>query len=111
MFRSEMPEQRFGTFIRLSTSIHVEFQSKGVTNLQARILRICIGVVLLLTGYMVGIHNSTSIHAEQRTSVPGYYGKLVAGDSSSLWFEDKDGTLRQVNVPQGNTVFTATRSK
>jgi hypothetical protein len=79
--------------------------------MQARILRIGIGVALLLTGYMVGTHSSTPIHAEQRTSVPGYYGRFVAGDSASLWFEDKDGTLRQVNVPQGNTVFTASRNK
>ena len=79
--------------------------------MQARILRIGIGVALLLTGYMVGTHSSTPIHAEQRTSVPSSYGRFVAGDSASLWFEDKDGTLRQVNVPQGNTVFTASRNK
>lgn len=79
--------------------------------MQARILRIGVGVALLLTGYMAGIHTSTSIHAEQRVSVPGSYGRLVAGDSGSLWFEDTAGTLRQVNVPQGNTVFTVTRQK
>lgn len=108
---SGMPEQEFRTFVHFSTSIHMEFQPKGETNVRARILRISIGVALLLTGYMVGTHSSISIHAEQRTSVPRDYGRLVAGDSASLWFEDKDGTLRQVNVPQGNTVFTAYRNK
>jgi len=79
--------------------------------MRTRILRIGAGVVLLLTGYMVGTHNATSIHAEQRTSVPAYYGRIISGDSGSVWFEDKDGTLRQVNVPQGNTVFTVIRQK
>lgn len=79
--------------------------------MRARVLGIGIGVALLLTGYMAGTRASTSIHAEQRVSIPGFYGRLVAGDSGSLWFEDTAGTLRQVNVPQGNTVFTATRQK
>lgn len=81
--------------------------------MQARILRIGIGVALLLSGYMVGTHTSTSIHAQgqMRVSVPTGYGKVVAGDSSSLWFEDTTGTLRQVNIPAGNTVFTITRQK
>jgi hypothetical protein len=111
IFWSGTPKQGFRALIRFSTSIDVEFQPKGEKNMQARILRIGVGVGLLLTGYMAGTYTSTSIRAEQRTSVPGYYGRLVAGDSSSLWFEDKDGTLRQVNVPQGNTVFTAARTK
>jgi hypothetical protein len=79
--------------------------------MQARILRISIGVALLLSGYMVGTHTSTSIHAQMRVSVPATYGRVVAGDSSSLWFEDKDGTLRQVNIPAGNTIFTISRQK
>jgi hypothetical protein len=85
---------------------------KGRPDMQARILRISIGVALLLTGYMVGTtHTSTSIHAEMKVSVPFAYGKVVAGDSSSLWFEDTTGTLRQVNIPAGNTIFTITRQK
>lgn len=79
--------------------------------MQARILRIGIGVALLLTGYMVGTHNTTSIHAEMRVSIPDSYGKVVAGDSSSLWFEDTNGTLRQVTVPAGNTIFTISRQR
>jgi hypothetical protein len=79
--------------------------------MQARILRICIGVALLLTGYMVGTHTPTSIHAEMKVSVPTAYGKVVAGDSSSLWFEDTTGTLRQVTIPAGNTIFTINRQK
>jgi hypothetical protein len=79
--------------------------------MQARILRICIGVALLLTGYMVGTHTPTSIHAEMKVSVPAAYGKVVAGDSSSLWFEDTTGTLRQVTIPAGNTIFTINRQK
>ena len=71
----------------------------------------CVGAVLLITGYLVGTRTTTAIHAEQRTSIPGYYGRVISGDSGSLWFEDKDGTLRQVNIPQGNTVFTATRRR
>jgi len=79
--------------------------------MQASILRIGIGIALLLTGYMAGMHTATSIRAEQRVTIPGYYGRVISADSGSLWFEDKDGTLRQVNVPQGSTVYTITRQK
>ena len=79
--------------------------------MQARILRIGIGVALLLTGYMVGTYNTTSIHAEMRVSIPTSYGRVVAGDSSSLWFEDTTGTLRQITIPAGNTIFTINRQK
>jgi len=79
--------------------------------MQARILRICIGVALLLAGYTVGTQTSTSIHAEMKVSVPASYGRVVAGDSASLWFEDTTNTLRQVNIPAGNTIFTITRQR
>ncbi len=79
--------------------------------MQARILRIGIGVALLLAGYMVGTHTSTSIHAQMKVTLPNNYGKVVAGDSSSLWFEDSTGTLRQVTIPAGNTIFTISRQK
>ncbi len=80
--------------------------------MQARILRIAFGAALLLIGYMIGTHSPVTIHAQSmRASVPSYYGRLVAGDSSSLWFEDKDGTLRQITIPAGNTVFTVNRPK
>jgi hypothetical protein len=79
--------------------------------MRARILRISIGVALLLTGFMVGTHIPSSIHAQMRVSVPTAYGRVVAGDSSSLWFEDTTGTLRQVNIPAGNTIFTIARQK
>ncbi len=79
--------------------------------MQARILRISFGVALLLVGYMIGTRNTTSIHAEMRVTVPTAYGKVVAGDSSSLWFEDITGTLRQVTIPAGNTIFTINRQK
>ncbi len=79
--------------------------------MRARTLRIGTGVALLLVGYMVGTHNSTSIHAEMRVSVPTAYGRVVAGDSSSLWFEDTSGTLRQVTIPAGNTIFTVSRQR
>lgn len=77
--------------------------------MQARILRICFGVALLLTGYMVGTHSSNPAHAAMRVSVSSAYGRVVAGDSSSLWFEDSSGTLRQVTIPAGNTIFTINR--
>ncbi len=79
--------------------------------MQARILRIGIGVAMLLSGYMVGTRASTSIHAEMKVAVPSSYGRLVAGDSSSLWFEDSAGTLRQVTIPAGNTIFTISRQR
>lgn len=80
--------------------------------MRARILRIGFGVVLLLMGYMIGTHRSTTIHAQSMSaSVPARYGRIVAGDSSSLWFEDKDGTLHQVTVPSGNTVYTVYRQR
>ena len=79
--------------------------------MQARILRISFGVAMLLTGYMVGTHSSFPIHAQMKVTVPNAYGKVIAGDSSSLWFEDTSGTLRQVNIPAGNTVFTISRQK
>ncbi|MGA9586823.1 MAG: hypothetical protein WBQ95_15920 [Terracidiphilus sp.] len=79
--------------------------------MQVRILRISIGVALLLAGYMVGTHTPGSIHAQMKVTVPTTYGKVVAGDSASLWFEDTSGTLRQVNIPAGNTIFTITRQR
>ena len=80
--------------------------------MQARILRIGAGIALLAIGYLVGTHSSKPVHAQSmRTTVPAYYGKLVAGDSSSLWFEDNDGTLRQVTIPAGSTVYTAQRQR
>jgi hypothetical protein len=80
--------------------------------MQARILRIAVGVALLLTGYMIGTHTSASVHAQtMRANVPSSYGKLVAGDSSSLWFEDSSGTLRQVTIPAGSTAFILSREK
>lgn len=59
---------------------------------------------------MVGTQTSTYVHAQQRMTVPGAYGRVVAGDSSSLWFEDQDGTLRQVTIPAGNTVLAIFRT-
>jgi len=79
--------------------------------MKSGILRIGAGVVLLMAGYMVGTHNSNSIHAQMKVSVPASYGKVVAGDSASLWFEDSSGTLRQVNIPAGNTIFTIGRQR
>ena len=70
------------------------------------------GAALLLTGYMLGTHTFASVHAQSMgATVPSYYGRLVAGDSGSLWFEDTKGTLRQVTIPAGNTVFTISRQK
>ncbi len=80
--------------------------------MQVKVLRICIGVTLLLTGFMVGTHTSVSIHAQTMgATIPFSYGRLVAGDSASLWFEDKDGTLRQITIPAGRVTFTANRQK
>ncbi len=78
--------------------------------MQARMLRVAVGVALMLAGYVVGIHSSSSIHAQtMQGNVPSSYGRMVAGDSSSLWFEDGSGTLRQVTIPSGNTIYTVTR--
>ena len=78
--------------------------------MRGRILRIGVGIVLLLTGYMVGTHTARSIHAQtMRGTVPKSYGRIVAGDSSSLWFEDNAGTIRQVDIPAGNTIYTIAR--
>jgi hypothetical protein len=78
--------------------------------MQGTIQRVGLGVLLLLTGYMAGTHTSTSTHAQtMKGTVPSSYGRLVAGDSASLWFEDNAGTLRQVTIPAGNTTFTMTR--
>jgi hypothetical protein len=79
--------------------------------MRAIILRIGAGMALFLTAYTAGMHTTPSIHAQMRVTVPSAYGRLVAGDSSSLWFEDTTGTLRQVNIPQGNTIITITRPK
>jgi hypothetical protein len=80
--------------------------------MRAGILRISLGIALLLTGYLVGTHTSMSIHAQtMRGTVPSSYGRLVAGDSSSLWFEDNTGTIRQVTIPAGNTIFTISRQR
>ena len=79
--------------------------------MQGRILRIGFCVVLLVGGYVVGSHTSNAVHAEMKVSVPGSYGRVVAGDSSSLWFEDSAGTLRQVTIPAGNTIFTISRQR
>jgi hypothetical protein len=79
--------------------------------MQARILRMSVGAALLLIGYMAGTHSPSSVHAQMKVTVPFAYGRLAAGDSSSLWFEDANGTLRQVTIPAGNTIFTITRPK
>jgi len=79
--------------------------------MRARIVRMSVCVALLLAGYMVGTHTSATIHAQMRVTVPASYGRVVAGDSSSLWFEDTTGTLRQVTIPAGNTIFTITRPR
>lgn len=79
--------------------------------MQSRILRIATGVVLLLAGYLAGTHTSTPIHAEMQKSIPASYGRIIAGDSSSLWFEDTNGTVRQVTIPAGNTIYTITRQR
>ena len=80
--------------------------------MQARIWQIGAGAALLLAGYFFGAHTSPTIHAQtMRATVPASYGRLVAGDSSSLWFEDNSGTLRQINIPAGNTIFTISRQK
>lgn len=80
--------------------------------MQARILRILAGVALLAAGYLLGTRTTTPIHAQtMRTSVPASYGRLVAGDASSLWFEDDNGTLRQITIPAGNIVYTIARPK
>lgn len=80
--------------------------------MQRSILRIAFGAALLLIGYMIGAHTPVAIHAQgMQASVPSHYGKLVAGDSSSLWFEGKDGTLRQITIPAGSTVFTINRQR
>jgi hypothetical protein len=79
--------------------------------MQARILRISTCVALLLAGYLVGTHTSAPIHAQMKVTIPASYGRVVAGDSSSLWFEDTAGTLRQVNIPAGNTIFTIARPR
>ena len=80
--------------------------------MRAAIVRIAVGAALLLTGYIAGTHTSAAVHAQAMgANVPSYYGRLVAGDSGSLWFEDTRGTLRQVTIPSGNTVFTISRQK
>ena len=78
--------------------------------MRARILRIGVGVLLLLTGYLIGTHTSPSVHAQTMAgNVPSSYGRVVAGDSSSLWFEDSSGNLRQVTIPAGNVTYTVYR--
>jgi hypothetical protein len=80
--------------------------------MQAKDLRIYIGVKLLLTGYIVGTHTSVSVHAQTMgATIPSSYGRVVAGDSSSLWFEDTKGTLRQITIPAGRTIYTVTRER
>jgi hypothetical protein len=80
--------------------------------MRATILRIGVGIALLLTGYIAGTHSSTTIQAQgMQATIPSSYGRLAAGDSGSLWFEDTHGTLRQVTIPAGNTVFTVNRQK
>jgi hypothetical protein len=79
--------------------------------MKARFLRIGIGAALLLAGYLVGMRTSGSVHAGMQVSIPATYGKVVAGDSSSLWFEDSTGTLRQVTIPAGSTIFTVARPR
>jgi hypothetical protein len=80
--------------------------------MRANVLRVCIGVTLLLMGYMVGTYNSATIHAQgMGATIPTSYGRVVAGDSASLWFEDKDGTLRQITIPAGRVTFTANRQR
>ena len=50
--------------------------------MRAKIARVGIEVLFLLTGFMVGTHTANSIHAKQRVNVPAAYGRVVAGDGS-----------------------------
>lgn len=80
--------------------------------MRSRIPRIAIAIALLLTGYLIGTHTGQTIHAQtMRAEIPSYYGKVIGADSSSLWFEDNQGTLRQVTIPAGSTIFTIARQR
>lgn len=72
------------------------------------------GLVLVMSGYLVGKTRPTVVHAETRASINKSYGKCLGvytrGEFVVLVFEDSAGTVRLVNASDGSLVGEDTRN-
>ena len=73
--------------------------------MKARILNICLAVLLFTAGYVWG--NRQVVHAQSSTThtVPKAWGHLVGGTENVLIFEDSDGVIRLMNPNYDAGVF------
>ena len=74
------------------------------------VLRICVGVFLIVVGYLLGSNSPRSVHAQSANSIPKSYGRFVTGSSNLLYFEDSSGTIRIVDVNGAGLQVTLPRN-
>jgi len=78
--------------------------------MKARILNICLAVLLVAAGYLWG--NRSVVHARTESTstlppgristVPKAWGHVVGGSGDVVIFEDSDGVVRTVNAFGGD---------
>jgi hypothetical protein len=78
--------------------------------MKANILRTCLGVFLLLCGYLAGSHSFTQVRAQSTVDIPKSYGRIVGAVPSMLVFEDSSGTVRLVEYTTGHVVAVNPRN-
>jgi hypothetical protein len=78
--------------------------------MKTQMLRICLGVFLLLSGYLAGGYSRNQVRAQTTTVIPKSYGKIVGATANLLVFEDSVGTLRLVDYTSGRAVIVNTRN-
>jgi len=74
------------------------------------VLRICVGVFLLVVGYLLGANSPHLVFTQSAKSIPKSYGKVVTGSSNLLYFEDSSGTIRVVDANGGELQVTLPRN-
>jgi len=80
--------------------------------MKARILNICLAVLLIAAGYVWG--NRSVVHAQYSSAgpagpLPKAWGHLVGGMENSLIFEDSDGVIRVVSPLDGQVMYKLNR--
>ena len=66
--------------------------------MKARILIICVAVLLIAAGYVWGNRSIPVVHAQANVTVPKVWGHVVTATATGqLIFEDASGTVRWVS--------------